>query len=418
MIEELLECRVCKSSSLVEVLNLGNLYPSGFLKPDEELKVGMKTPLVLCRCGDCGLVQLKHTVELDLMYRQYWYTSSLNKSMVSSLKNVVDDIESRLVINDNDTVVDIGCNDGTMLSMYSNKNIFKVGYDPALNLSRKSDYYFINNYFSSDSYFDICGHLKARIITAIAMFYDLPDPLKFVKDVASILRDDGLFVIQFTDLLSMFKVTAFDNICHEHLEYYRLEDVVRILNKAGLDAIDVSYNDVNGGSLRVTAAHEGRFPRRRSVEETLVDEANFFKSNTFDTFKSKIDATILKMRGFLDWCKFHNHKIILLGASTKGNTFLQICGITNKDIPFAAEVNKDKFGLRTAGSGIEIISEEDALIKHPDYFIVPVWHFKQSFYSNKKILDYMLSNGRLVFPLPEFVVAYLDSNNIIKEVRI
>lgn len=392
-------CRIC-DGELKIVLDLGEIYPSTFLREDEKISEDAKAPLVLAECKECRLVQLKHTIDLDLMYRQYWYNSSLNKSMVSSLKDIVAEIESKVTLEFGDKVLDIGCNDGALLGLYSNSELMKVGYDPALNTQRTGEFKLINDYFSADSF---TGR-KAKAITAIAMLYDLPDPNKFVEDVKQVLADDGIFVIQLTDLMSMFKVCAFDSICHEHLEYYKLSDVINLLRKHELDVIDVSYNDVNGGSVRITACHEGAYLPKPSVVSSIVDEREFFKTNTIDTFKKCIDTTKMKVQTFLKWAEGHGHRVYLLGASTKGNSLLQICGVTCEQIPFAAEVNKEKFGLRTVGSNIRIISEEEALIKHPDYFIVAIWHFRDSILRNPKMLDYLKSNGRLIFPLPTLSV--------------
>lgn len=426
-IKEEKECRICKGE-LERILDLGNIYPSTFLSYDEKMSEDDKAPLILDRCKECGLVQLEHTIDLDMMFRQYWYNSSLNKSMVSSLQNVVNDIEFKSNLKDGDTVVDIGCNDGTLLGLYENKSLTKVGFEPALNVRPQDGTVtvWIPEYFSAEQYYTYQKHpnhpewygVKAKVVTAIAMFYDLPDPNKFVEDVKEILADDGIFVIQFTDLASMFRVCAFDNICHEHLEYYRLVDVYHLLSKHGLQVIDVSYNHVNGGSIRITAAHKGQHTINERVVMALVDEENFLKVNTIEDFKKCIDTTRFKIKEFLEWAEFHGHQVYLLGASTKGNTLLQVCGVTSEQVPFAGEVNKDKFGLRTVGSNIEIVSEEDALIKHPDYFIVPVWHFKKSIYSNPRIVDYMRSGGKLIFPLPYFHVAFMDFENVIKETRI
>lgn len=418
-------CRVCKGE-LKDVLDLGEIYPSAFLKDDEKLSEDGKAPLCLVECKECGLVQLKHTIDLDLMYRQYWYASSLNKSMVSSLQDIVDDIKSREILEPADDIIDIGCNDGTMLAMYDNgKHLyFKTGFDPAFNLKRDSKVinFFINDYFNAQAFYEERGspngYIKAKVITAIAMFYDLPDPNKFVEEVKELLHPKGIFVIQFTDLLSMIKATAFDNICHEHLEYYRLVDVVNLLREHGLQVIDVSYNDVNGGSLRVIACHDGAYTVCSRVEQALVDESNFLSTYGMDYFKKNIELTKFKVKEFLKWGKEHGHRIYLMGASTKGNTLLQVCGATGDLVPYAAEVNKDKFGLRTAGSDIKIVSEEEALIKHPDYFLVPVWHFKESLLRNPRIVDYINSGGHLVFPLPEFHVVFSKYGDEIGEVRI
>jgi hypothetical protein len=401
MITKLISCRVCGSKKLVDVVDLGSIFPSGFLKKEEVLSEEMKVPLVASKCEECGLVQLKYSIELDKMYRQYWYTSSLNKSMVSSLLEVVEDIRSKLIWTDNSVIVDIGSNDGTMLQMYSNG--IKIGFDPALNLHKPNCHFFINDYFTAKGYWEVTDK-KAKVITAIAMFYDLPDPVKFVEDVASILDTEGIFVIQFTDLLSMFKLTAYDSFCGEHLEYYTLQNVMDILSKANLEVNDVSYNTVNGGSIRVTASHKDSRFVCPSVATALSEEKNYFLEHDFNFFNANIATTKLKVAGFLKWAKSVDKVVHLLGASTKGNTLLQHCNVTKELVPYAAEVNPDKFGLRTAGSDIEIISETDSLIMHPDYYLIPVWHFKESILKNPKIQIYLDRGGHLVFPLPEFTV--------------
>jgi hypothetical protein len=402
MITELRNCRVCGGTYLTEVVDLGSIFPSGFLKPDEKLSEDLRVPMVAVRCEDCGLVQLKYTIELDKMYRQYWYSSSLNRSMVSSLHEIVEEVENRISLTEDSYIVDIGANDGTMLQMY-NKGI-KIGFDPALNLHKPNCHTFINDYFTVEAY-NKAVDSKAKVVTAIAMFYDLPDPVAFTKDVASILDDDGIFVIQFTDLLSMFKLTAYDSFCGEHLEYYTLLDIINILNKADLRVIDVSYNNVNGGSIRVTACH--RDSKRQTlpiVADTLIAENEYFDLHDFKFFNDNIAKTKMKVTGFLKWAKQTGNTVHLLGASTKGNTLIQHCKVTNDLVPFAAEVNPDKFGLRTAGSDIEIISEVDSLIKHPAYYLCPIWHFKSSILNNPKIQEYLKSGGKLVFPLPEFTI--------------
>jgi hypothetical protein len=394
---------VCGGTSLTEVVNLGRIFPSGFIKKGEDFPDENKVPLVAVKCDGCGLVQLKYTIDLDDMYRQYWYSSSLNKSMVSSLRDVVEDVESKVTLSAGDFVVDIGCNDGTMLQMFRG-NINRVGFDPALNLHKPDCHTFINDYFTAEAYNKITD-VKAKVVTAIAMFYDLPDPVGFTKDVASILDDAGIFVVQFTDLLSMFKLTAYDSFCGEHLEYYTLQDVINILDAAGLKIVDVSYNAVNGGSVRVTAIHKANIALPlNTVSEALSNEVDYFSRHDFDFFNKNIETTKSKVSGFLDWARITGNTVHLLGASTKGNTLLQHCGVSGDLVPFAAEVNPDKFGLRTLGSNIDIVSEDDSLIMHPNYYLVPVWHFKDNLLQNPKIKAYLESGGKLIFPLPEFTV--------------
>lgn len=408
MVNEITHCRICGSEALDTVLDLGKIYPSAFLRPEDTITEDRKAPLVLVKCLQCGLVQLKHTVELDLMYRQYWYSSALNSSMVSSLKDIVDHIESVKKLKAGDTVIDIGSNDGTLLGLYSEKDLIKVGFDPAYNIKPKGEFEFVNDYFSLDGYVRLHIHTqgvrKAKVITAIAMFYDLPDPNKFVEDMATLLDDDGIIVIQLTDLYSMFKVNAFDNICHEHLEYYTLEVINNLLWNHGLRIVHVSYNNVNGGSVRIIATHGQLISE--PIQKAISDEQRFFKNpkHSFLSFKHTIDETVFRVKDFLFDCKFRGDTVYIMGASTKGNTLLQLCGITNEDIKYAVEVNPEKFGLRTVGSNIEIIPENQC--PRPDYFFVLPWHFIDVLEEKHK--EYLDAGGYMVVPLPYFRIIGAD----------
>ena len=395
MVREEMHCRIC-GKPLRSLLDFGEIYPSAFVKDQTNLT---KVPLVLAQCKECGLVQLKHTVELDFMYRQYWYRSGLNKSMLNDLKNIVDDIEKTIELNPGDTVVDIGCNDGSLFKYYNkDKELKRVGFDPAENLS---DVYlntdlFINDYFPTK--YPI-KPLNARVITSIAMFYDLPDPHKFVEAISNELNEDGIWVIQFTDLVSMIELTAFDNICHEHLEYYRLRDIIGLLKQHGLEVFKVSHNNVNGGSIRIFACHEGKRTIENSVFNYLRRECMMLKSGMFDVFFKNISSSILVLRNILDYLVRSKGKTVFVtGASTKGNTLLQIADINGLSVPYAAEVNKEKFKLFTVGTNIEIIPEDEAMKMKPDYFLVLPWHFKNTFI--EKYREYILDGGSLIFPLP------------------
>jgi len=396
MYRQIKNCRIC-DGNLKEVLNLGKLYPSGFIGDEYGFK-NQKAPLVLSKCLNCGLVQLKHTVQLDTMYRQYWYSSSLNKSMVGSLRDVAEGVEARIELNDLDTVIDIGCNDGTLFTLYTNNNIEKVGYDPALNLASDAKEhcdYFFNDYFSSNNWFE---GKKAKVITAIAMFYDLEDPNKFLNDVVEVLDENGIFVVQFTDLMSMFRIMAFDNICHEHLEYYTLEVLSNLFSQHGLEIFDVEQNDVNGGSMRAYACFTGKRKISSNVEIALMKETWYFNIESFLSFENKIGMYKSTILHFLAKAGMEDKTIFVLGASTKGNTLLQYFGITDSIIPYAAEVNKEKFGLKTLGSDIIIIREEDALKLNPDYLLVLPWHFIDTFIEN--LGAYLEKGGKLIVPMP------------------
>ena len=392
--KELSKCRVC-DGSLEIVLDLGSIYQSNFTN---ENSTNIKSPLTLTRCTKCNLVQLLHELDLDTMYRQYWYKSSLNPSMLIALQDIVTNTLNQVTLQKKDIIVDIGCNDTAMLRMYPADTI-KIGFDPALNLAEEAKKYcdyFINNYFDSKAY---PVKEKAKIVTTIAMLYDLPNPNEFIKQIKQILHEDGVWVIQFTDLLSMLKINAIDSVCHEHIEIYSLSVLKKLLNNQGLDIFDISYNTVNGGSLRAYVCHIDKRKILPSVNIQLKKEAEYITPNSFKDFSVRIEKIKRDTVKYIKDCIEAGNTIYVLGASTKGNTLLQYYGLDNTQLQYAVEVNSEKFGLRTVGTNIPIISEETALSDPPNYFLVLPWHFKDMFI--KKFDGYLQSGGKLIFPLPE-----------------
>lgn len=396
-IKENITCRVC-DGKLEVVLDLGVQYPSNFTgsSVDEVSKV----PLVLAKCNKCNLVQLKHTVDLDSMYRQYWYKSSLNSSMLAALKDIVENIENRVELKSGDVVVDIGTNDASMLTMYKEPNLIRVGFDPALNLkeeaSKRCDI-FINDYFSRGAY-PLTS--RARVVTSIAMFYDLENPNSFIEDVKSILYEDGLWVIQLVDLVSMLKVNEFTTICLEHLETYSLEVMINLMRNQGLEVFDVSYNDVNGGSIRLYISFPNKFKVQSSVTKSLEEERKYMNSfsDPFLDFVRRIEDIRLRFMRFLKKQRSLGKTVMGLGASTKANTLLQFFCIDSSLVKCIGEVNKDKFGLFTVGSNIKIVSEKEVLDYNPDYIVVFTWQFRPFF--EKLLKEYIANGGGVVFPLP------------------
>jgi hypothetical protein len=416
MFEEIRGCRIC-GDGLEEVLDLGELYPSTFVDGPEEHYYGnpviQKAPLVLVECQRCGLIQLKHTVELDSMYRQYWYKSGLNNSMVESLQDIVEEVQRKIRLIPGDVVIDIGANDGTMLSMYPDY-VTKIGIDPALNLAEEAEKhcdYFVNDYFSAGVI--PRRYPKAKVITSIAMFYDLPNPVAFVDDITQLLAPGGIWIIQLTDLMGMLETNAFDNNCHEHLEYYSLDVIVDLLYKQGLEVFDLTYNRTNGRSIRLYISWIGSHKVWPHVKVALRGEREYLRNNALVKFAGRVEE-IRKIT-----CKFlEDHSedtIFAMGASTKGNTLLQYFGITNEQIAFAVEINPDKYGKYTIGSNIPIIPQgfiPDKL-KYPDYYFVLPWHFIDNFIEKEQ--KFLEQGGRFFIPLPWPCEIYLKDGEEIWE---
>lgn len=408
--KERLTCRLC-GSELEDVLNLGASFLNNFIEEGQRIAI---SPLTLAKCKDCELVQLRHTPDLDLLYRQYWYKSSLNKGMVASLQNVVDEVEKRVDLKPDDVVIDIGCNDGTMLGQYGEPRLYKIGFDPALNLAdeaKKHCTVFHNTYFG-DTSIDVP---KAKAITSIAMFYDLEDPHTFVELIKKALHVDGIWVVQFTDLLSMFKINAFDNICHEHLEYYSFKVLRNLFEQHDLDVFDVETNNVNGGSIRMYICWKGKRTISGAVERLSKDEQVYMEQfdDPFVAFADRVKDIQVKFMRFLRNEVADGKVVFGMGASTKGNTLLQYFGISTDLIGYIAEVNEDKFGKKTVGTNIPIISESSALSLNPDYFVVLPWHFIDGL--TKIHEQYLKNGGKLVVPMPQPMIYEYENGEIVKK---
>ena len=411
MYTEIKKCRICGNTDLVSILNLGNQYLTGIFPKSNAAHI-TSGPLELVKCRDnhnasaCGLVQLKHSYDHQEMYgKDYGYRSSLNKSMVNHLYEKVNKIKKCIQLKPDDLIIDIGSNDSTLLQAYRQDGLLLVGIDPTGKKFRK--YYpdhirLIPDFFSAESVRKNLGDKKAKVVTSIAMFYDLESPVDFAKQINDILADDGIWIFEQSYMPAMLEMNAYDTVCHEHLEYYCLKQIKWITNKLDLKIIDIEFNKVNGGSFSVSVAkaNSSYVENTKLVERVLLKEnaKSLHTLKPYEDFKDNVFQHRNKIRAFIEKTKLEGKKIFGYGASTKGNVILQFCSLSDKDIPFIAEVNSDKFNCRTPGTNIPIISEERAKKMKPDFFLVMPWHFRENIIEREsKFLD---SGGKLLFPLP------------------
>jgi hypothetical protein len=334
----------------------------------------------------------------------YGYRSSINASMRQHLRAKVEALRVFVPLDKNDIVLDIGSNDGTTLGFYPD-SLTRVGMDPTARKFR--EFYqpgirVIEDFFSAERFRSEMGPRKAKVVTSIAMFYDLDSPMEFVQQVASVLDDEGIWHFEQSYMPLMLAKSAYDTICHEHVEYYGLRQVQWMMERCGLRILEVELNDVNGGSFAVTAAqHTSRFSSNaEAIERVLLEEqqAGLQSLLPFQQFAERVSAHREKLVALLHELKREGRRVLGYGASTKGNVILQYCGITPDLLPFIAEVNEDKFGRFTPGTGIPIISESEAHAMRPDYFLVMPWHFRENLIQRERA--YLDRGGSMIFPLP------------------
>jgi len=407
--QEIDGCRVGGGKDLVSVLNLGHQTLTGVFpaSPAEPVTVG---PLELVWSPVSQLLQLKHSYQPDEMYGDnYGYRSGLNQSMVDHLSSKVRHLERLVMPRAGDVVLDIGSNDCTTLKAYSLPGLRRIGIDPT---GRKFASYYpddvklVPNFFSAKAFHDVCDK-NAKIITSIAMFYDLEDPIAFARDIAASLADDGVWHLEQSYMPSMLRLNSYDTICHEHIEYYSLGVIAKILDAADLKPIDVVMNNINGGSFAVTATHKRNttFKANEPVIDWLLGQEDRIGLSTprpYRDFEERVFKHREDLSKLVRTLVADGKKVLGYGASTKGNVVLQFCNLTAAEIPAIAEVNSEKFGRFTPGTHIPIVSEADARTMKPDYFLVLPWHFKDSIVRRER--DYLNDGGRFIFPFPEIEI--------------
>ena len=404
-----------KLESMDKLFSLGEIYPSDFVKDmshcPEKFELQLQYDSIL------DAVKLTEAAPLDLMYGKYWYRSGINSSMREELKDIVNSIKKVKKLKEGSVWLDIACNDGTLFDFLED-NVYKIGIDPADDSykkeSEKKADVIIQDFFSSKIYFEkVNKQTKADVVTSIAVFYDIEEPVSFINDVRKVLKDDGLWVLQLSYTPLMIKQLAFDNICHEHIFYYWLDNLKNLLESNGFKVMDCQLNETNGGSFRVFAIPQEALitsfatkPFRDVAEyriEGIIRSESNLRMNSEETWKIFFNNVLELKSTIVSFVKDQvrdGKRIWCYGASTKGNTLLQFFGLDNSLIEGIAERSPYKYGLKTIGTLIPIYSEEEMRASNPDYLLILPWHFIDEFTEREK--EYLLGGGKFIVPCPEF----------------
>jgi hypothetical protein len=406
--EPLKKCRVSGSGNLIPVLSLGRQALTGVFPRERQTPV-TSGPLELVWCPDSGLLQLAHSYDANEMYAEnYGYRSGLNQSMVHHLTQKVHLLERMSDLKPGDVVLDIGSNDATSLKAYRTPGLIRIGIDPTGDKFKEfysDDVHLVPDFFSAAAFRSRAPE-RARLVTSIAMFYDLADPIAFARQVAEVLRQDGFWHLEQSYMPSMLRLCSYDTICHEHLEYYSLSTLQRIMDAADLRMLDVQMNAVNGGSFAITVAHRASaHPSNAVMVDWLLEQEDRMGLHTprpYRDFEDRVFRHRKDLVRLLQTLRSAGKRILGYGASTKGNVVLQFCGIGPDTIEAIAEINPDKFGSFTPGTHIPIVSEAEARAMAPDYFLVLPWHFKDSIVQREQ--EFLAAGGKMIFPFPEIEV--------------
>lgn len=411
MSNQIKNCRACGSSEITPILSLGSQYITNFIEAETEQ--GPRVPLETVLCNGCKLLQLRHNAPPEAMWgEQYWYKSGISSTIRADLEDIVAKSNRLKALSAGDLIVDIGCNDGTLLDFYDN-SLKRIGFEPSKNVAeeaRSKGHIVINDFFNYDAFRSVFGDAKARIVTAISMFYDLEDPNRFLEDVVSTLDERGLLVIQQNYLVTMLEQNAFDNISHEHREYYSLNSLMGLLRRHDLEVFDVEQNGINGGSIRTYIRKVGNgkvtgFPGSENRIKSLLERearAGLDTLRPYQEFANRIAGIKENVIKFLNEQKQAGKSIAVYGASTRGNVALQYFGLNADLIDYIADKNPDKWGKMTVGTLIPIISPEEMRRRNPDYLLVNTWHFFDEIKEQERA--YHEAGGKFVVALPEFRV--------------
>lgn len=423
------KCRSCQYDTLTELFSLGIQSVSDFVKK-EDINKGHKVPITLVMCDRCKLIQQLYTAPQDFMYtRHYWYRSGTTQTMRDALRDVVCCAIDRVRLSAGDVVLDIGSNDGSLLRYYpSNCGLIRVGIEPASNLQEEGKVgvdVLINDFWSANSYsVEMMRYCKsdnlqidprAKIITACGMFYDLENPNQFIGDVAKCLHPDGIFVAQLMCAKQTYEMKDIGNFCHEHLEFFTLESLDKLLLRHKLRIVDIEENATNGGSYRLYIKHtenqeqlKTRHPSNEELEglERVVraysNETRLLKIETWKQFYRDICAMRDQCVDFIKREVLSGRSVWVYGASTKGNVILQFYGLDYRMIEAACDRSGDKQGKYTVGTGIPILNDRKMREANPDYCLLLPYAFLQEFIKRESV--WRSSGGSFIVPIPSFHV--------------
>jgi NDP-4-keto-2,6-dideoxyhexose 3-C-methyltransferase len=401
-------CRLCKQSEYSEVLSLGR-QPISSIFPNISEPDPLSSPLDLVKCDRCNFIQLRDTAPLSEMYGStYGYHSALSPTMVTHLKAKVESLVAMTTLNDGDAVLDIGCNDGTLLNSYASYGNFKrYGVDPSSEKFSEcfdGDISVVYDFFGGVTAQSAMEGKQFKVITSIAMFYDLDNPAKFVEEVSRLLDPEGIWALELSYWPLLLSQLTYDQICHEHVGYYGLSEIVEMIKPFGLRVVDIEFNDINGGSIYILVSHlSSRYlSNEHLISDTLRREADCKSRKVLDRLKRRVIEHKTELTEYLKLLKEAKKSVFGYGASTKGNIVLNYLGVGPDLIVAIGDANLEKHGRVTPGSRIPILSHTEVKDRRPDYIVVLIWHFRNEVIVQN--LQYLLDGGKLIFVLPRIHV--------------
>ena len=399
-----MRCFICGDTKLSKFLDLGHQPPSdAFLSKGDLKKPEARYPLALYFCEQCGLVQLGYIVDPELLFRDYVYTTGMNNSLRANFKALVESLVSRYSLGKGDLAVDIGSNDGTLLSFYTAFGVRTLGVDPSsasLLAKEKGIATMVDFWNEKTATAAVAVHGKAKIITATNVFAHVGDLDSFMRGLQVSLMEDGVFVSESGYLLDMIETLGYDAIYHEHLRYYSLRPLMTLFGSFGMEIFDVERIPSHNGSIRVYAGRKGVHPKAPTVEDLLKleDSKGLYSKDTFAHFAQRVHAHKGALTKILSEARSAGKRIVGIGAPAKGNTLLNFCGLTEDTVECLLEKSDLKIGLYAPGTHIPVLSEALLSTEKIDFALMLSWNITPELVAKLRKSGYA---GAFIIPFPE-----------------
>ncbi|MCA1661994.1 MAG: class I SAM-dependent methyltransferase [Novosphingobium sp.] len=399
------ECMVCGGSRLVEFIDLGDQPNGNNFLPAEEVAREISFPLAMMVCEDCWEVQIAEFPPQDVLFRDHPYLSGVNAPVVAHFEQLAARVVYKLGLQPNDLVIDVGCNDGTLLKMFARQGLRTLGVDPSERpgrIAREQGVTVFKQFWNlptgrSLAQLGICP----EVITATAVFYHVPDLHDFCRGLREVMGPESVFVVQGVNLKDLIERNEFDHFYHEHSCIHSLGPLTKLFAQHGLRIHDVEFSAIHGGSFILYVVREDSARETTpAVAEAIAAEraAGLYELATYRDFARRIEANIAELKALLGELKAAGKSVYALGAPVKGSTLLNYARIGPELVALATEVNHLKVGRVTPGTHIPVVDER-SLTDVPDYYLVLAWNFLDFLVG--KYDAYLAGGGRFIVAVPE-----------------
>ena len=403
------KCRICSSNNLKMILDLGEQPPSNsFIDKNKLNSLESKFPLRLFWCKDCYLVQLLDIVDKEYLFKNYFYMTSASKPIVEHFKKYAQDVFQEFLQKDDSFVVEIGSNDGSLLKEFKKLGASILGIEPATNLSELANQSNIttkNTFFSSQVSKEIIKTRHASVVIANNVIAHIEDLQDLMSGIKILIGNHGVFIFEVPYLVDLIKNLEFDTVYHEHLSYFSILPLLKLVKQFGLEIFDIRKQSVHGGTLRIFVSKQNNFEVSSSIDDFINSEyeLGLDKNLIYDSFSEKIKKLKIQLKELLLELKKENKSLFGYGASAKGNVLLNYCKIDNSILDFIIDTTPIKQGKFTPGTHIPVCSPDEILDKGDgDVALLLAWNYESQILDNEN--NFRIKGGKFLIPIPKLTL--------------